>query len=169
MDALRSGDRMPKSATGRYIKQCVKHHIAEAYDDVWGESEQAMSWLEDHQNGVQDIFAFSTVAVLPNVQMLATEAEGGKLWWSAALRWNALAFVTTHKAGSPLAGLESWTRAVEATAKIAPPDLGTGYGSYTQFAADSLSLLAFSRMLITCNGFKCAWRWATKALTRMHI
>ena len=111
VDALRSGDRMPKSATGRYIKQCVKHHIAEAYDDVWGESEQAMSWLEDHQNGVQDIFAFSTVAVLPNVQMLATEAEGGKLWWSAALRWNALAFVTTHKAGSPLAGLESWTRA----------------------------------------------------------
>lgn len=145
VDALRSGDRMPKSATGRYIKQCVKHHIAEAYDDVWGESEQAMSWLEDHQNGVQDIFAFSTVAVLPNVQMLATEAEGGKLWWSAALRWNALAFVTTHKAGSPLAGLESWTRAVEATAKIAPPDLGTGYGSYTQFAADSLSLLAFSK------------------------
>ena len=149
VDALRGSDRMPKSATGGYMKQCAKHHIAEAYDDVWGKSEQAMSWLEDHQNGVQDAVAFATVAVLPNVEMLATEAEDAKLWWSAALRWNAVAFVNTYKAGSPRAGLEAWTRAVEASAKIAPPAVGTGCGSYTQFAADTLSLMAFTRMLMT--------------------
>jgi hypothetical protein len=106
VDSFRKADRSPSSATGKYIQLCIKHHIAESYDEVWGKSPQAMSWLEDHVKGIQDTIAISTASVLPNVQVLAKEAEDAKLWWPAALRWSAFAFQRCAEMGSIGAGYE---------------------------------------------------------------
>jgi hypothetical protein len=106
VDAFRKADRSPASATGKYMQLCIKHHITEAYDEVWGKSPQAMSWLEDHVKGVQDTIATATACVLPDVAALATAAEEAKQWWSAALRWNACAAKQMNALGSFGAGHE---------------------------------------------------------------
>jgi hypothetical protein len=113
VDALRKADRSPTSATGKYLQACIKHHITESYDEVWGTSPQAMSWLEDHAHGLQDVVAISTASVLPNVQALAQEAEDSMLWWSAALRWNSFAHMQMVQCSFPFfVGISSFVREV---------------------------------------------------------
>eukprot|EP00729_Bicosta_minor_P033101 gene33101-biopygen989 len=65
VEAFRKSDRALATATGNYIRQCVKYHINESHDATWESSAQAISWIEDHVCGVQDVIAASTAAVLP--------------------------------------------------------------------------------------------------------
>jgi hypothetical protein len=151
VDALRNADRSTASASGKYMQLYIKHHIAESYDEVWGKSTQSMSWLEDQVKGMQDCVAISTASVLPDVQALATDAEDAKLWWSAALRWNALACAKMDGGGSLTAGKEFLERAVQASVNIAvPTDGGTRDASYcTQFDLDCFNLHTMSTMVMS--------------------
>jgi hypothetical protein len=145
-------DRSPSSATGKYMQLCIKHHVTESYDEVWGKSSQAMSWLEDHVNGMQDAIAFSTASVLPDVEALAAAAEDGKLWWPAALRWSAFAFMQMAKLGSNGAGLEYLEHAVKASASIFNPTTDGGAidgEGCTQFELDSFNLNALSKIVMS--------------------
>jgi hypothetical protein len=152
VDVLRKTDRSSASATGKYMQVCIKHHITESYDEVWGKSPQAMSWLEDHANGMQDSVACATAFVLPDVPALAKEAEDANLWWSAALRWNAVAAMQMKKIGNTGAGFDFLKLAVDASSNIAmlTNDDGTiNSGICTQFELDSFNLNAMSNMVLT--------------------
>jgi hypothetical protein len=157
VDAFRIANRSPASATGKYMQLHIKHHITESYDEVWGRSQQAIRWLEDHVNGIQDAIAFSTAAVLPDVHALANEAEDDNLWWSAALRWNAIAYMQMSGAG-----YDFLKRAVDTAAKItlssddAPGDAGNTLKlllgmTCTQFELDSFSLNAMASLLVSLD------------------
>jgi hypothetical protein len=152
VDAFRGANRSPAFEIGQYMGLHIKYHIAESYDEVWGKSPQAMSWLEDHTNGVQDLVAFSTASILPDVQALAIEAEGMKLWWSAALRWNAFACMRSES--ETASGYEFLERTVQVSANIHIPtgDSAAGGGAVhhpcTQFELDSLNLNALALILM---------------------
>jgi tetratricopeptide (TPR) repeat protein len=151
VDAFRKADRSSMSATGKYMQLCIKHHITEAYDEVWGTSPQAMSWLEDHVKGEQDFIATTTACVLPDVQALAKGAEDAKLWWSAALRWTAFAAAKMVELGSFSVSLEFLERAVKAAENIAMSTDGNGSVgvSCTQFDLDGFNLIVMSKMMLT--------------------
>jgi hypothetical protein len=144
VDAFRKADRTATSATGKYMQVYIKYHITESYDEVWGKSQQAMSWLEDHVNGEQDIVAISTASILPDVKALAIEAEDAKLWWRAALRWSVFALVKMGEGGTISAGYEFLSRGVEGAANIA-----IDTGDCTQFELDSFNLIAMSKILMS--------------------
>jgi hypothetical protein len=136
VDAFRKADRSLLMATGKYMQLHIKHHIKESYDEEWGKSPQAMSWLEDHVNGVQDSIAIATASVLPDVDALATAAEDAKLWWPAALRWGARAARTMAEGGSNAYGMEFLEYAISAAANVVVHD----GSSPTQFELDSMNL-----------------------------
>jgi hypothetical protein len=151
VDALRKSDRALASATGKYMQVCIKHHIHESYDEAWGKSPQAMSWLDDHVKGVQDSVAISTASVLPEVESLANAAEENKDWWPAALRWNAFASMRSTEAGWAGGGLEFFERAVKASANIVMSNDGDGSADvhFTQFDLDYFNLKAMSAIVLS--------------------
>jgi hypothetical protein len=142
VEALRKSDRSKTTPVGKYIQQCVRHHIKESHDESWEKSPQAMSWLEDHVGGVQDVIAASTATILP-AEVLAGEAEAAEMWWPAALRWNAFAAMKMAEAGTHDGGLVYFKRAVAASAKVVvAPNTGGGgtVATFTQFDLDSFDL-----------------------------
>ena len=164
VESFRKMDRTPALMQGspieKYLQLCITHHITSSYDDVWEKSPQAMSWLEDHVNGVQDGIAFSTASVLPNVEVLATAAEEAKQWWSAALRFNACAHMKIVGAGNIGAGFEYLKRALKVTENLAISngnlrDSTHGNGC-TQFELDALELNAIVSLLMSWEPFLLA-------------
>jgi hypothetical protein len=151
VDSFRKSNRSPSSATGKYMQLYIKHHITESYDEVWGKSLQAMSWLEDHVNGIQDAIAISTASILPDVQALAMEAEDAKRWWPAALRWIAFALHRCTEMGTNGAGFEFYKRAVGASANITIQNNSSTSNDErcTQFELDSLNLNAVSKIVLS--------------------
>ena len=115
----RNADRSTQfSGLGQYLRLNGKHHVTEAYDEVWAQSQQALSWLEDHVTGVQDVIAISTASMLP-AETLAEEAEAAKLWWQAALRWNAFArHEMMHSDGCNIIASEYLKKAVNASSNV---------------------------------------------------
>jgi hypothetical protein len=154
VDAFRKMDRSQASATGKYMQLCIKHHITDSYDEMWGKSPQAMSWLEDHVKGVQDGVAISTAFVLPDVEALAKEAEALENWWPAALRWNSLGLSKIATAGWAGGGYEYFEHAVKASANIVMPNVGDGdtSESFTQFDLDYFNLKAMSTLVLSWSG-----------------
>ena len=152
VELFRKADRGTSSATGKYIKLCTKHHVSESSDATWGKGEQAMRWLEGHINGVPDAVATATATTLPDMEMVAKEAEDAKKWWSAVLRWNALGYAKMAEMESFSAGFKYLKHAVEASENIVMSDDGTFNGngsSCTQFELDSLNLEALVIMLMS--------------------
>ena len=153
VESLRTAaDQLASSGTGKYIKAFSRHHITESYDVAWGSSEQAMSWLEDHANGVPNTIAVATASVLPDMEAVAKQAEDAKAWWSAALRWHALAHVKMAEAGAISSGFEHSKRAVEAAAHIVMSADGSYIGdgsSCTQYELDSFNLKVLVSMIMT--------------------
>jgi hypothetical protein len=151
VDAFRQTDRSPSSVTGTYLHVCIKHHITESYDEVWGKSPQAMSWLEAHVNGIPDIITFATASVLPDVHALAIEAEALENWWSAALRWNAIAFKKMSDLGVMGAGHDLLEHAVKVAANISVQNDvdASAPRRHTQFELDSFNLNAMSTIVFT--------------------
>ena len=117
VELVRKGDRSTVSSTGIYIRWNILHHIKEACDEQWAKGSQAISWVEDHVNGVQDSIAFSAASLLP-IEALAEEAEAACNWWRAGLRWHALARMTMNTAGIASAGYIFLRKAADATAKV---------------------------------------------------
>jgi hypothetical protein len=158
VEALRKSDRSKAAPVGKYIQQCVRHHIQESHDALWEKSPQAISWLEDHVTGVQDVIAASTAALLP-VDALAKEAEDAGMWWQAALRWNALGSMKMAESGSHQGGAEHVKRAVSASAKAAAAlssdDGGTVnstvVAAFTQFDLDSFDLYGLNYLFKSWN------------------
>ena len=157
VEALRTSDRSKAAPVGKYIQQCVRHHIQESHDALWGKSLQAISWLEDHVAGVQDVIAASTAALLP-VDVLAKEAEDAGTWWQAALRWNALGSMKMAESGSHQGGFEHVKRAVAASAKagvaLSSDDGGTvnsTVAAFTQFDLDSFDLYGLNNLFKSWN------------------
>ena len=123
----------------------VRHHINESHDAAWGRSKQAISWLEDHVNGVQDVIAASTASLL-NAEALAREAEASEDWWRAALRWNALGLMKTTTLGSHNAGNQYFKLAVAASSKARGTLTTAGGldGNLSEFNLDSFDLIALN-------------------------
>ena len=142
VESLRKADRSTSTATGKYIQNCVRHHIQTSHDDAWAKSEQAMHWLEDHVKGVQDVFALSTASLLP-AEALAKEAEEAGKWWKAALRWNAAGLMKRTELGNHGAVTQYFVSAIVASEKAVPNqashDDPTAEG-FTQFDLDSFDL-----------------------------
>jgi hypothetical protein len=156
VESLRKADRSPASATGKYMLLCIKYHITESHDSNWERSPQAMSWLEDHTHGVQDVVATSAASILPT-EALATECEADKRWWQAALRWNAFAAVKSAEAGTNTGGNEYLKLAVNASANVVifPRDsssattaVATVASSVSQFDLDSFDMYALNTILL---------------------
>jgi hypothetical protein len=137
VDALRMADRSPSFPVGKYMQQCVRHHIKAAYDETWASSPQAISWLEDHVHGVQDAIAATTASLLP-VESLAKDAETAEMWWQAALRWSALSMVKTAEAGNHGGGTEFLRLAVNGSLHVVVDDDSHGF---TQSDLDTFDLL----------------------------
>ena len=139
VEALRKSNRSKATSTGKYIEQCVRHHIKESYDAAWGTSQQAINWLEDHVSGVQDVFAVSAASVLP-VVALAKQAEAAGMWWQAALRWKACGSTKGDEQGNQNSGVEFFKLAVNASAKAVPSSGDSSGVHFTQFDLDSFEL-----------------------------
>lgn len=137
VEALRKSDRSRATPTGNYMQHCAKHHITESYDALWGAGSQAMSWMDDHVCGMQDVIAVSAASILP-VESLAKEAEAAEMWWQAALRWNAMGLVKTAEAGGNDAGVNHFKSAASASAKavVAVPNIAGGAATCNQFELD---------------------------------
>ena len=145
VDLLRQDDRSSVSARGRYVRLNGMHHIAEAHDEVWARGKQAIAWLEDHVNGVQDMIAVSTASLLP-AEDLAKEAEAAGMWWQASLRWNALAQLKMSTSGLILSGSKYLKNAVRASANVvattAAGDDDSSSSSPSQVELDLFELFA---------------------------
>ena len=138
VEELRQSDRSKATVTGKYIQQHVPHHIKESHDPTWGRGKQAIAWLEDHVNGVQDLIAASAASVCP-AETLAKEAEASEAWWKAALRWNAFGLMTRNKMGEYTAANPFFKLAVAASAKV-----GT---DVSQFDLDSFDLYGINAIM----------------------
>ena len=98
VEGLRKTDRSPSSPTGKYMALTMKHHMQEAFNGDWESCPpQAISWLDDHVRGVQDVVSFSAALFLP-VEALANQAEAGG---------NARRPLPARVCSSALAGLPS--------------------------------------------------------------
>ena len=161
VEALRKTDRSTTTSTGKYIQQCVRYHITESYDATWGLSRQAIGWLEDHVNGVQDLIAASAASTIPT-EVLAKEATDAGLWWQAALRWNAFGLMKKIEYGNNDAGRPYFRLAVAASAKATAtsPQTGSGTGAgasdgtieeLTQFDLDSFDLFGLNLIFKAWN------------------
>ena len=152
VDAFRKSDRSTSTPTGKYLHQCVRHHIKESHDLTWGESPQALSWLEDHVSGVQDVVATSVATILP-AERLAKEAEAAEMWWRAALYWNAFGLMKKNELGSHFAGNPYFKLAVAASAKanVALNSIGSTDGGATQYELDSFDLHAINFLFKAWN------------------
>ena len=149
VESLRKSDRSVDSETGKYIQQSVRHHIRESFESTWGEGEQAMSWLEDHVNGVQDVIATSAAYILP-AKSLAEKAEAAEMWWQASLRWGAYAALKNAEAGAQSGGNEYLKRAVFTSANVVASNAGadgSGIASISQFDLDTFDLFALKNVL----------------------
>lgn len=126
VDALRKADRSRSTATGEYTHQCVKHHISEAHDASWERSDQAISWIEDHVSGTQDVIAISAASVLPT-ELLAKEAEAAEMWWEAALRWSAYGLMKLFESdGGHAESAPFFLLAFTASSKVHSTSAGSG-------------------------------------------
>ena len=153
VERLRKSDRSPATVTGKYIQQCMRHHIVESRDAAWEKSTQAIAWLEDHIHGVQDLVASSAASILP-VEALAVEAELAERWWQAALRWNAFGLLKMAESGGLTGGNAFFKKAVKASSKAvaAPESSSSGGGTgaaegLAQFDLDSFDLHAIDLVL----------------------
>ena len=151
VDALRKGDRSRSTPTGKYTENCVKHHIKESYDEAWGVGKQAISWIEDHDSGIQDVIAASAASILP-AEELAKEAERAEMWWQAALRWSALGFSIKAESSDLAASGKYFTLAVNASAKVDvvanTASVGPGgTASFTKNEFDLFELYTLSHIL----------------------
>lgn len=116
VEALRGSDRTSASDVGKYLQHSVRHHIKESHDATWESSKQAISWIEDHNSGQQDVVATSAAYILP-VETLAKDAEAAGAWWKAALRWNALGLRNTAEGGNHAGGEKYFKLAINASGK----------------------------------------------------
>jgi hypothetical protein len=149
VESLRTSDRSASTPTGRYIQQHVPHHIKESYDVTWGRSKQAISWLEDHVGGVQDIISASTASIL-TVEVLAKEAEEAGMWWQGALRWKAFGLLKAKEAGALHGGTEYLKLALATSAKAADAILNNTVDpgvQYTQSDLDMFDLKCLNSIL----------------------
>jgi hypothetical protein len=117
VDLFRAADRSTVSGVGLYLQLNGKHHVTEAYDEAWAKGAQAIGWLDDHLDGVQDLIAISTASLLP-AEALAKEAEAAGMWWQAALRWSATAHLKMFIDGVNATGVDDLKRAVSASANV---------------------------------------------------
>ena len=141
VEGLRKSDRSIATVTGKYIVQTVRHHIHESHDATWEGTDQAISWLEDHVNGVQDVFATATASFLKGEE-LAKEAEAAGNWWQAALRWNGVGLMKMTAEGAHSAGNQYFKLAVAASAKARAllNSVGDSKDSVMEFNLDSFDL-----------------------------
>ena len=152
VELLRNGvDRSSQSSTGIYIRDSINHHIKEAYDEAWAKRPQAISWVEDHINGVQDSIAFSAASVLPT-ETLAVEAEDEGEWWKAALRWHATSHVKTTAAGINFIGLAEMKKAAEAADKVVAAS-GAGAGDSSNPCKDDLDMFTLHVLMGVMAGW----------------
>ena len=149
VELLRKADRSSSTPTGIYFQQNVPHHIKESYEASWERGEQAVSWLEDHVNGLQDVLAASAASLLP-VEALAKEAEAAERWWQAALRWSALGLLKRSQSGDLSHSSANFKQAVGASEKVQISGDFTG-DSATQFDLDSFELSAYSIIMKEWN------------------
>lgn len=145
VELLRKADRSASSVSGKYILNCVQHHINGSHSVVWEKSPQAASWLEDHVDGVQDTIAASAASIMP-AERMAQNAEDSGMWWKAALRFNALGIMKKKEMGMIAAGVAYFKRAVAASANVTVGSEGGG-GEATRFDIDSFELHAMNFML----------------------
>lgn len=151
VESLRKSDRSRATPTGQYLQQCIKHHIKESYDASWERGEQAISWIEDHVSGVQDVVASSAASILP-AEVLAQEAEDAEMWWRASLRWNAVGLMTLAETGHLSESGAFVKRAVDASAKasvgVQQSKSDDGAGTLlTQYDLDSFDICALCMIL----------------------
>ena len=157
VESLRNSDRSAATVTGKYIQRYVRHHINESRDPAWETGDQAIAWLEDHVNGVQDVISISTASVLPTLEALAKEAELAENWWSAALRWNAIGWLKTGETGAIVAGNPFFKLAVNASSKAVAftPDSSRRRASVinelTPFDLDSFDLHGINSIMKSFN------------------
>ena len=146
VELLRTSDRSATTATGKYMLNCVRHHIQESHDARWEDGTQAIAWLEDHAHGVQDMIASSAASILP-AETLAKEAEAAGMWWQAALRWNAIGLLKKAETGVHTQSAGKFFKlAVDASAKAGGSSSsdGTVAAQPTQFDLDSFNLFAIA-------------------------
>ena len=99
VESFRQANRSVKWPLGQYMRDNIGHHIKMSYDDAWATSTQAISWLDDHDKGLQDGVSTAVASVVP-VAKYAKEAEGKGEWWKATLRWSAAARAAYAGSGS---------------------------------------------------------------------
>lgn len=79
---------LPGDGKGRYITNEVSFHIKEAWNKDWQSDTEAIGWLSDCTNGVQDAIPRAASSILGTDKMLILiqKAEDAGDWWLAALR-----------------------------------------------------------------------------------
>jgi hypothetical protein len=92
-----------------YITHEIGFHVAQAWLEPWDADVEGIRWMDDLVNGQRDMLSIAACQHLGvvRVEQLATCAEGGEQWWSAAIRWMQVgeAMLLTGgaaKAGPPL-------------------------------------------------------------------
>ena len=119
------------------------HHVQRAHDSCWADSAQAKRWLDDHNNGEQDVLAFSVAKMIP-ARKFAEEAEADGLWWSAALRWSAIHGKVASSVYGGTANLKKSVAAAEQAFPGLHPD-----EHFTQDAKDNFCLKAVFKILLS--------------------
>ena len=160
VEALRTSDRSAATPTGKYTQRNALYHITESSDASWERSPQAVAWLEDHVDGVQDAIAASTASIVP-AESLAEDAEGAEMYWKAALRWNAVGLMKSKEGGTVGGGSKYFKLAVTSSEKAGAAARGNidgagaidggGDGGFSQFDLDSFDLYVLNFILKDWN------------------